>query len=147
MITPDQIGAENFTTALTDTQVVILTLLVKQYPVYVQNLGLFGDLAGELALEVATPTVKTQALKAVLTALNNLPEIVVESQGRSSAPSHFSVNENWNALALDVLNIFYDIPAGLLTRQSFALTQKPVQNSLLLTDDMDAVLLNSMLKH
>lgn len=126
MITQAQILAEAITPALTDEQVLNLTLLVKQYPGYISNLGFFTDLDGELALEVATPTVKTRALKAVLTALGNLPTLVVESQGRDTSPAHFSTVENWASLAIDVLNVLYDVPAGLLGSQSFALTRKPL---------------------
>lgn len=144
MLTPDQIAAQSISPALSDDQVLNLMLLVKQYPVYAVNLALFPDLAGELAAEKATPTAKTKALKAVLVAVNELPEVVVESQGRDTAPSHFTTNENWNALALDVLNIFYDLPAGILSRQSFALTNKKVE-TLLLDDDMDKVLLDGLL--
>ena len=145
MITPTQIAAQSSSPALTDVQVQNVLLLVKQYPVYVQNLALFPDLAGELALEQDTPTVKTQAIKAVLAALDELPEIVVESQGRDSAPSHFSVNENWNALALDILNTLYELPAGLTSRQSFALTSPKVEK-MLIEDDLILVGQNSLLK-
>lgn len=145
MLTPAQIAAQSPTPALTPVQVMNLTLLVKQYPLYAMNLALFPDLAGELAAEVATPTVITQALKAVLAAVDDLPEVVVESQGRDTAPAHFTTNENWNALALDVLNLFYDIPAGIMTRQSFALAQRKVEN-ILLVDDMDTVLTTNLLK-
>lgn len=143
MLTPLQLSAQTVLPALTPTQVMNLMLLVKQYPVYLWNMGLFPGLEAELAQEVATPTIITQALKAVLAAVDELPEIVVESQGRDTAPSHFSVNENWNALALDVLNLFYAIPAGVMHRQSFALAQRKVQN-LLLDDDMNAVFINSI---
>ena len=145
MITPTQIAAQTISPALTDVQVQNLLLLVKQYPTYVANLALFPDLAGELALEQDTPTVKTQALKAVLAALDELPEIVVESQGRDTAPSHFSVNENWNSLALDVLNLLYDIPAGLASGQSFALTSPKVEK-MLIKDDMILVGRTNLLK-
>lgn len=145
MITPDQIGAETITPALTSEQVQNLKLLVKQYPVYANNLPLFADLNGELQAEVDTPTIITQGLKAVLTALNELPALVVESQGRDTAPSHFSTQENWNSLALDVLNLLYDLPAGLMARQSFALTKKKLETGLL-TDDTLAVARDSYLK-
>ncbi len=126
MITPGQIGAESLTPVLTDEQIMNLTLLVKQYPGYRANLGLFTDLQGELEKEQTTATVKTKGLKAVLTALGKLPSLVVESQGRSDAPAHFSTEENWASLAIDVLNLLYDFPAGLLGNQSFALTRKPL---------------------
>lgn len=145
MLTPAQLTAQSILPAITDEQVLNLMLLVKQYPVYVANLGLFPDLATQLSLEQATPTVVTKALKAVLAAIDELPEVVVESQGRDTAPSHFTSNENWNSLALDVLNLFYSVPAGALSRQSFALAQRKVEN-ILIADDMDAVFRNSLLK-
>lgn len=145
MITPDQLEAETILPALTDVQVQNILLLVKQAPVYVNNLPLFPDLVGELQAQVDTPTVITQGLKAVLTALNELPAEVVESQGRDTAPSHFTTPENWNALALDVLNLLYDLPAGLVSRQSFALTQHKLETGLI-TDDSYAVARDSYLK-
>lgn len=145
MLTPDQIAGQSSTPALTDDQILNLMLLVKRYPVYVGNLGLFPDLAGELATEQGTPTVKTKALKAVLAAVNELPEVVVESQGKDTAPSHFTTNENWNNLALDVLNLFFDVPAGALSRQSFALAQRKVEN-ILIADDMDLMFKDSLLR-
>ena len=145
MILPVQVAAQTILPALTEVQVLNLLLLVKQYPLYVRNLALFPDLAGELEAERVDPTVNTQFLKAVLAALDELPEVIVESQGRDTAPSLFTSLDNYGALALDVLNLFYDIPAGLLSHQSFALTNKPVE-SLLIDDDMDTVLLNSFLK-
>ena len=144
MLTPVQIAAQELTPALTDTQIMNLMLLVKQYPVYVHNLGLFPGLEAKLIEEQGTATVKTLALKAVLAAVDELPEVVVESQGRDTAPSHFTTRDNWNALALDVLNLFYSVPADL-ARQSFALAQRPVEN-ILIADDMDAVLRNGLLK-
>lgn len=145
MIIPTQVAAQTILPALTEVQVENVLLLVKYCPIYVRNLGLFPDLEGELATEVATPTVKTQFIKAVLAALDELPEVVVESQGRVSAPSHFTTNENWNALALDVLNLFYATPAGFSSNQSFSLAQRRVED-LILDDDMDAVLRDSLLR-
>jgi len=110
MITLTQINAENFTTALTDEQVLNLTLLVKKYPPYRDASGMWPDLAGKLADEQGTPTVKTKALKAVLTALGTIPSIVVESNGNEQAQSHFSTTENWYEYAELILNTLYEIP-------------------------------------
>jgi hypothetical protein len=121
MITQAQIDAEDQTPALTDQQVLTLTLLVKRAPVYYSNVGLFPNLSTKLTDEQTTPTVITQALKAILTALGDIPEIVVESQGSRDAESHFSTNENWVELAVDVLNLFYTL-AGV-SRQSYAITR------------------------
>lgn len=145
MLTPAQIAAETTSPALTDEQVLNLSLLVKQYSVYVRNLGLFPDLAAKLEAEQTTPTVKTQALKAVLTALGDLPELVVESQGSDTRPSHFTTKENWDSLALDVLNTLYVIPAGLLNHQSFAVTVPSVEK-FLINDDLLSVKHDSLLK-
>ena len=122
-----------------------LLLLVKQYPVYVNNLALFPDLAGKLALEKATPTVKTQALKAVLAQVDALPVLVVESQGSTDEPAHFSTLENWHSLALDVLNLMYVLPAGLMSHQSFAVTS-PKAEKFLIRDDMHKIARNSLRK-
>ena len=122
MLTPAQIAAESITPPLTDVQVMNLTLLVRRFPVYYNNLGLFPDFLTKLTDEKATPTVKTQALKAVLTQVGNLPEFVVESQGSREEPSHFTTNENWYDLAMDVLNLYYEVPMGL-GRQNYALAQ------------------------
>lgn len=136
MITPTQLDAESILPPLTEAQVQNLTILVKQYPVYANNMPLFADLEGELAAEVAVPTIVTQGLKAVLTALDAIPPLVVESQGRDIAPSHFSTVENWYALALDVLNLLYDIPAGIMSRQSFALTKNRLETGLILDNTL-----------
>lgn len=134
MITFAQIAAESQSPALTDEQTLVLQMLVKQFPPYINAVGLWPALADVLAEEVATPTVKTQALKAVLTALGDIPAIVVESQGRAEAPSFFSTKSNWYALAQDVLNILYDLPINLGS-QSFALTQKHIQD-MVIKDDL-----------
>lgn len=143
MLTPTQIAAQSTSPALTDVQILNLSLLVKQFPLYAKNQGLFPDLQGKLEAEQDVPTVKTQVLKAVLVAVDDLPEVVVESQGRESAPAHFATGENWNSLALDVLNVLYDVPAGLTSPQSFAMAQRKVED-ILITDDMDAVLVDSL---
>lgn len=145
MLTPAQIDAESQTPALTESQVLNLTLLVKQYALYVRNLGLFSNLAEKLQAEVDTPTVKTKVLKAVLTALGELPELVVESQGSDTRPSHFTTKENWDSLALDVLNTLYELPAGLLVHQSFAVTV-PTVEKFLINDDLLTVGRDSLLK-
>lgn len=129
MLTPTQIAAQNTTPALTDDQIINVMLLVKQYPVYLANLGLFPGLEDMLAAEKAVPTVKTKVIKAVLAAVDELPEVVVESQGRSDAPSHFTSHDNWNSLALDVLNTFFSVPANL-SHQSFALANPSIDSLL-----------------
>lgn len=118
MLTPAQINAETLD-PITDEQIMNLTLLVRRYPVYINNLGLFPELQTKLIAEQTTPTVKTKGLKAVLTQLGVIPTFVVESQGSRDRPSHFATNDNWYDLALDVLDLFYEVPAGL-TRQNYA---------------------------
>jgi hypothetical protein len=110
VLRPAQIQAESQTPALTEEQVLNLLLLVRAYPPYIQAVGRYPDLAGLLEAERMTPTVKTMALKAVLTALGKLPKEVVEAQGTDKAPSFFSSTQNWGALALDTLNVLYDLP-------------------------------------
>lgn len=129
MLTPTQITAQSQSPALTDDQVINIMLLVKQYPVYLANLGLFPGLEDMLAAEKAVPTVKTKVLKAVLAAVDALPEVVVESQGRTDSPSHFTSHDNWNSLALDVLNTFFSVPANL-SHQSFALANADLDTLL-----------------
>lgn len=110
MLTQAQINAENNTVALTDEQVMNLSLLVKKFPPYRDAPGLWPNLAVKLSQEQTGMTVKTKALKAVLTALGKLPTIVVESSGTSESTSHFSTVENWYDFAEIVLNVLYDIP-------------------------------------
>lgn len=119
MLTQAQIDAQD-QTAMSSVQVINLLLLVKRFPLYINNMGLFPDLETKLNEERDTPTVITQVLKAVLTQVGVLPPFVVESQGSEQEPAHFTTNENWYDLALDVLNCFYTVP-GYLTRQSYAL--------------------------
>lgn len=84
-------------------------------------------------------------MKAVLTALGELPELVVESQGSDTRPSHFTTKENWDSLALDVLNTLYVLPAGLLGHQSFAVTSPSVEK-FMINDDLLKVKRDSLLK-
>src|SRR4051812_12027576 len=107
MITQAQIDNEEFTTPLTEQQVLILQLLVKRYPAYYNAAARYPLLGEKLALEVASPTVKTAALKAILTQLGILPSFVVESQGSADAQSYFSTTQNWQELAQDVLDTLY----------------------------------------
>jgi hypothetical protein len=119
MITHAQIVAESITPALTEQQVMTLSLLVKKYPPYRDASGMWPNFADKLAEEVVTPTVKTQALKAVVTALGKIPAIVVESNGTDQSQSHFSTTDNWWELAELVLNTLYDVPVAT-GRQSVA---------------------------
>ena len=130
MITTAQINAEDFTTALTPRQVLVLTMLVKRYPPYYNAVGRYPVLANKLAAEVATPTVLTAALKAVLTQLGIIPAFVVESQGSAEAQSFFSTVQNWNELAQDVLDIMYEIPFAS-GAQSYAIAQRRTEKIVL----------------
>lgn len=105
MLTPDMIEAENFTTALTSTQKINLELLVRgAFPAYATIWA--TQLQDGLVYEMATPTERTRALKAVLTQLNELPAEDVESQGDVNSPTFFSTQQNWKSLAIDVFNVF-----------------------------------------
>lgn len=130
MITQAQIDAEEFTTPLTDKQVLVLTLLVKRYPPYYNAVGRYPLLADKLAEEVATPTVKTSALKAILTQLGVIPAFVVESSGSADAQSFFSTTQNWAELAQDVLDTLYEVPV-VTGAQSYAIAQRKTENLVL----------------
>jgi len=126
MITLGQINAET-TDPMTDEQVLSLTLLVKKFPPYRDSSPLWPNLDGKLATEQATPTVKTKALKAVLTALGKIPSIVVESSGTDESRSHFTTEDNWYDLAEMVLNTLYQVPVPN-GRQSYATVQRRIQD-------------------
>lgn len=126
MITPAQIAAEN-SDPLEDLQVENLLLLVKQYGPYSRSPGMWPNLRGKLTAEKTTPTAFTPILKAVLTAVDALPEITVESQGQADSPGFFSVKANWDALAIDVLNTLYDTPAPL-GPEMYAVVKRPTES-------------------
>lgn len=134
MITPSQINAEEMDPPLTDEQILNLEMLVKRYKPYYTAQGRWPDLTTRLKGEQDEPTVKTMALKAVLTALNGLPSIVVESQGQRTAPAFFGTTQNWDALALDVLNILYEV-APINGQEYFVTVKKQVQ-SMIINDDI-----------
>jgi hypothetical protein len=106
MITPDQLAVET-TDPISETQETNLLLLVRQFGPYIKYTGRWPQLEEKLAEERATPTERTRALRAILTALNDLPPIDAESQGSEGSPGFFSVKRNWDILAQDVLNTFY----------------------------------------
>ena len=112
MITVAQITAETMLPALTDEQVLILKNLIKQYDVYASAWSVWPDLDDAIDDEVATPTVKTRALKAVLTQLGLTPNIEVESQGTADSESYYSTKRNWDRLAQDALNFLFDLPVS-----------------------------------
>lgn len=130
MITLAQIDAEAQSPTLTDSQVLALTMLVKQYERYRYAIGIWPNLADKLAEEQTTATVKTQALKAVLTQLETIPALVVETSGNSDAQSFFSTKLNWDSLAQDVLDTLYDIPVTI-GPQNFAIAQRTAQGTTL----------------
>jgi hypothetical protein len=135
MITLNQIQAEKITPALTEEQQLALETLVKAYPGYSNAVGRWPSLSDKIDAEQLLPTVKTQGLKAVITALNKLPPIVVESSGSDKAPSYFTTQANWNALAQDVLNMLFELPVTL-GQQSFVLVQRRVQDLTLVDDSI-----------
>lgn len=125
MITQAQIDAQNFTTALTPNQVMVVTMLVKRYLVKYNAVSQYSTLGTKLQDEVDTPTVVTSAIKAVLAILGGVPTLVVESSGSDDSRSFFSTVLNWEELAQDILNVLYEnpIPVGTAT-QSFAIAQR-----------------------
>lgn len=125
MLTPSMIGAETISPALTTGQKLNLMILVRHaYPTYAATWD--AALSGYIDAEIVTPTVKTQALKAVLTQLDVLPAEDVESQGESSSPTFFSTSVNWRSLALDILVIFNIQTAGVGSQQSWGLVQRTI---------------------
>ncbi len=131
MITPAQIEAEVVVpeVPLTLTQVENLILLVKQFGPYASAPSRWPNLRVKLNAELATPTVLTPILKAVLTAVNNLPEVTDESQGQEGSPGFFSVKANWDALAIDVLNAMYETSAALgPSPYGTALVRRPTES-------------------
>lgn len=134
MLTETQISAETLD-PLTATQKQALLGLVRQYPPYMKASGRWPSLEQKIDTEITTPTVKTQALKAVLTQLNALPSLVVESDGTTNSPGRFTTPENWEALALDVLNVLYVGPTylgshyvGVVKRPTESLVQRDRTN-------------------
>ena len=132
-----------------------LLLLVRGYPAYSNAIGRWPDLAGVLSqIKVASESVgtsdaktdalaKIKVLRAILAALDALPNIVVESSGTDKAPSFFSAETNWNALAKDVLNLLYGTPI-ILGQTSFVIVQRRTQD---LTLEDDAILRNNGRKY
>lgn len=141
MITLTQIDAESLTPPLTDTQTLALTMLVKQYERYRNAIGIWPNITDRLVAEQVFATVKTQALKAILTQLEVIPALVVESSGSAEAQSFFSTKQNWDALAQDVLDTLYDVPI-VIGPQNFAIAQRTIQKAILkdslLISDNDA---------
>lgn len=107
MITISQITAQN-TDPLTNEQVLVLFQIVKQYQLYRDAPGRYPSVKTKLEEEQNSPTVKTKALKAVITAHNELPSLVVQSQGSDKQPGYFETKNNWDALAIDILDILFD---------------------------------------
>jgi hypothetical protein len=134
MLTLAQINAET-DAALTDEQVMALSLVVKQYEPYKQAIGKWPDIEGVLdeikTAQEGTPTDKsptqTKALKAVLAALGKLPNIVVESEGTDDSSGFFGTKANWDALAQDILNILYPTEQ-ILGAQSILVVQRRIKN-------------------
>lgn len=126
MLTVAQIDAET-QDPLTDSQVVSLLNIVRRYKVYAMEQGKWPDLEGKLNTEQLTPTVKTQALKAVLTAVAKLPSLVVETNGTDTDRSYFSTRLNWEEAAIDILNILYKVPA-VIGRTGIIAVRKTVKD-------------------
>jgi hypothetical protein len=138
MLTLEQIRDESNATELEDEEVLALENLIKSYDGYARNLPVYPNLSATIAKErpsvtqspAGAITVKTKGLRAVLTALGELPPVVVESNGTDKASSYFSTSSNWGALAQDALNILYEIPLGSIGR-NFVLVQRRVQDLVL----------------
>jgi hypothetical protein len=135
MITPDQFNAAVAADpesaggphALTEGEQLLLENLVKNYSVYQQLKPMFPDLPAKIDAEQLAPSAITWFLKAVLTALNELPPVNAESQGTDKSPGFFSAKTNWGELAQDVLNQFYDSPQAAAHR-SYVVFQRRIQD-------------------
>lgn len=130
MLTPSMIEAEAIAPALTDDQKMNLLLLVRNaYPTYAASWD--SSLETYITAEQTNATEKTKALKAVLTQLNALPALDVESQGDVNSPTFFSTTQNWRGLALDVLNVF-KISVSLGFHQSWGIQQRTIEDLTLI---------------
>ncbi len=124
---------------LTPSQVLTLTKMVRRYKYYRDNIGVYTKLGDKLQEEVDTPTVKTQALKAVLAIYSTLPNLSVVTSPTEKSNSTFSSPVNWDELAQDVLDIFYDPEAvfGSMNTNSWLVVQRRIPS--LIIDDGNAV--------
>lgn len=125
MITVEQINAEPLT-ALTEEQQLALELLVRSYKPYREGVGRWPDVSAKIDAEQEVPTVKTKALRAVLTALSKLPRLVVESSGSEKSQSFFSTKLNWDELALAVLDTLYSVPVVVNSERSIYVFQRNI---------------------
>lgn len=127
MITPDLIIAESMTPALSEAQKIVLLMLVRQYEPYKKSPGLWPDVEDLITQEQGTPTAKTMALKAVLTAMNKLPALTVESEGSDKRKTFFSTKQNWQAFGEDILSILYETNSAL-TDVTFAVVHRTAKD-------------------
>lgn len=94
-----------------------LTLLVKRFPGYRLNPGLYPDFANVLLAAVDTVNnpeapVNIKALNAILAQLAEFPTFVAETEGSDADRTFVSITGNWEELALTVLDILYEPPGG-----------------------------------
>lgn len=139
MLTLAQINAET-DDALTDEMVLTIENLVQQADIYED--GLFPDFFTLLADEQSTPTVKTKVLRAIVTALGNLPPLVVESQGSSDSRKYFATKQNWEALAKDVLALFYKRKIFEGNRIAYAIAHRRIENLVLDGESPDVAIIH-----
>lgn len=88
-----------------------LTLLVRRYKEYTNNLPLYPDFTGTLLAAVADPTegpVNVKALNAILAQLLTFPMLVADSEGSQDERIYFSIGGNWDELAQTVLDTLYE---------------------------------------
>ncbi len=127
MITPALILNETMTPALSEAQKLVLLMLVRQYEPYKKSPGLWPDVEGLLDAEQSVPTVKTQALKAVLTSMSVLPGLVVESEGTDKQKTFFSTKQNWQAYGEDILTVLFETNSAL-SEVSFAVVHRTTKD-------------------
>lgn len=145
---PTTLIADETQDPLTSVQVLALQNLVKEYRAYRAAIGRWPQLSLKLEAERVAPTVKTQALKAVLTLLEDVPAISVQSEGSDEAKSYYATLDNRELLAQEVLNTLYEIPITV-GQSTYVLVQRKIGNLNLIeyTDTSNKDLLGSMRKY
>jgi hypothetical protein len=136
MITQAQIDAQSGTADMTQTQLLALETLVKKFPEYRSNLGLYPKLKDRLtevnttdldATIEARRVAQRQFLRAVLASLGKLPTLKIESSGSDTEQSFFSTEQNWHDLAQDTLDCIYDVV--VTGQQQFIVLQRPLKGT------------------
>lgn len=94
---------------LTDPKMLAIKMLIKRHPEYRRAPGLYPLLTD--TIEAHKNDLQGQALDALLTRLGQLPQLIVAISGDDG---DFSSLENWESVALDMLNVLYDWEAIII---------------------------------